>query len=175
MVWPSCPDRVHPRQACDREMMCEADVAETVWFLLTTSANPPQATGLSAPQPSRVPICKWNAEHYKLFRDWSCVSACNRPRECSKEYNPMTKKKKKLNWFLYYVRRFILVPYMHYHQIWLNVSFVKKKTSPFKVFRQPWSMAELPTVSPQKWTQPKHLPNTWYVESMGMFPPDTRC
>lgn len=27
---PRGPDRVLPRQACDREMMCEADVAETV-------------------------------------------------------------------------------------------------------------------------------------------------
>lgn len=32
---------------------------------------------------------------------------------------------------------------MHYHQIWLNVSFVKKKTFPFKVFRQPRSITDI--------------------------------
>lgn len=41
-----------------------------------------------------------------------------------------------------HIRIFILEPYMHYHQIWLNVWFVKKKTFPFKVFRQPWSVAD---------------------------------
>lgn len=88
--WLSYPDVVVPKLACDREVMCEADMAETVWFLLTASAYSPQATALSAPQPSWVPICKPNAEHYKLFRDWSCVSACNRPEECSKGYKPVT-------------------------------------------------------------------------------------
>lgn len=67
MAWLSYPDVVLPKQACDREVMCEADMAETVWFLLTTSAYPPQATGLSAAQPSLVPICKSNAERYKLL------------------------------------------------------------------------------------------------------------
>lgn len=94
------------RRGCSKaslwqEVMCEADMAETVWFLLTTSAYPPQATVLSAPQPSLVPICKPNAEHYKLFRDWSCVSACNRPEECSKGYKPATPKKNQIKFYLH--------------------------------------------------------------------------
>lgn len=101
MAWLSYPDVLLPKQACDREVMCEADMVEAVWLLLTTSAYPPQATGLSAPQPSLVPICKSNAECYKLFRVWSWVSACNRPRDVAKNTSQWPKKTTKKIRFAY--------------------------------------------------------------------------